>query len=188
MRSSFWQRSGRCGLIGLGVGLIIFGLAIFLKEPPVADVEFFETQDSVKGEIVIDLAGAVVKPGVYRIKNGFRLDQAISLAGGFSSQADMDLVNSQLNLAREVNDGEKIYIPEKEAAVSRIAGAKTSLININLASLSELDSLAGIGPSFAQKIIDYRQAHGGFKTIEEIMAVAGIGKKSFEKIKDQITI
>ena len=188
MVSSFWKRYGRYSLIGLGIGLVIFGLFIYFKENSSSDVEFFQTQEEVKKEIIVDIAGAVVKPGVYKMENGTRLGQAIGMAGGFSDQADMDLVNRQLNLARIVNDSEKIYIPEKGEEVSQVAGVKTSLININLASSSELESLPGIGPSFAQRIIDYRENNNGFKSIEEIMAVPGIGEKTFEGIKDQITI
>jgi len=188
MTVSFWRRSGRYGLIGLGIGLVIFGLFLGLKDSSSPDVEFFSTQEEVKPELVVDISGAVNRPGVYRLKQGFRLGQAIEAAGGLTDQADLDWVERTLNLARTVNDGEKIYIPAKGEEAGRVAGAKTDLINLNRASLSELESLSGIGPSFAQKIIDYRQAQGGFKSIEEIMAVPGIGRKTFERIKDKITI
>ncbi len=194
----FWEKYGRFGALGIGVGLIILGLVFgFDKREKASDVEFFETtkeQSEESQEIMVDIAGAVDKPGVYKLKSESRISQAVESAGGLSEEADQEWINRNLNLARKLTDGEKIYIPKKgesappSAELGEVAGVVAGKININLASEAELKSLPGIGSGFAQRIIEYRQAHGGFKTIEEIMAVSGIGKKTFEKIKEKVAI
>ena len=186
---SFWAQSGRFFVLGLGLGLLILGFFWLFQPPASPSVEFLPPEKD-KAEIVVDVAGAVVQPGVYRLAAGARLGEAIKAAGGFAQEADLSWVEKNLNLARQLQDGEKIYLPrqgEKPASGSVLGQAK-SKINLNLASKAELEKLPGIGPSFAQRIIDYRQSNGGFKTIEEIMAVPGIGQKTFEKIKDKITL
>lgn len=202
---AFWEKHGRFALFGVGIGLIILGLALlvfgFKKEP--AEVEFFATPTeriATSGDssvIMVDVAGAVTNPGVYRLETGSRMEQAIAAASGFSTEADRDWASRNLNLARKLSDGEKIFIPKEgeglslssnEAGASgQVAGLK-SLVSINSASSSELDSLPGIGPSFTQRIIDYRQKNNGFKSLEEIMAVPGIGKKIFDQIKERISL
>jgi len=135
----------------------------------------------------VDIEGAVRHPGVYNLKPNDRVEDALRAAGGPLPEADLSKVSK--SLAAKITDGERIIIPFRSSNLSSSAGTGNSnLININTASLSELDSLPGIGPSTAQKIIDYREAHGGFSSIEEIMNVSGIGEAKFEKIKDLITI
>jgi len=204
----FWKKSGRFVFLGAGVGLLIFGFFLLLKDSftPASDVEFFPAEENLglnseesPQEIMIDISGAVNQPGVYQFDNkNIRLNQVIEAAGGVSSQAANDWVDKNLNLARKVNDGEKVYIPyQKEIDLNtnlaglsgQMAGIEiNSLVNINTATAEELCTLSGIGPSFAQKIIDYRSENNGFVSIEEIMAVSGIGEKTFEKIKNKISI
>jgi len=162
--------------------------------------------------IKIDIAGAVVNPGVYELRKGSRVEDALSTAGGLSDQADRDWVAKNLNLAAKLHDGDKLYIPrvgktskppttQSQAKVPSagvvsgtglVSGAESSncsCININTASAATLDEcLSGVGPSIAQRIVEYREAHGGFRSIEEIQEVRGIGPKTFGKIKDQITV
>ena len=205
---SFWQAKGRFALLGIGIGLMIWGVILAarqqLNQP--TDVKFYPSQEQSEiseqssQQLVIDIAGAVVKPGVYRFEqaaSGFRLSEAIEAAGGITDQAAFDWIDKNLNLARRIKDGEKIYIPFKndfELGVEnqlsgQIAGMEiNSMVNLNLANKEELISLPEIGPATAEKIIDYREQKGGFVSIEEIMAVSGIGEKTFEKIKDKITI
>ena len=145
-------------------------------------------------QITIDIEGAVAKPGIYNLKDGSIVEDVISLAGGLNDQADKSRVASEINRAEKLRDGQKILIPV--VSVASVAGATTTaatssqgaVVNINSATLSELDSLPGIGPTYAQRIIDYRVANGGFKSIDQIKNVSGIGDKTFEKFKDQITI
>lgn len=139
--------------------------------------------------INVYVSGAVNKPDVYALPLGSLVKDAVAMAGGATAEADLD----HINLALKLSDQMQVYVPRKgEAAAtpnSRSApGAITSPININTATLDELDLLPGIGPSIAQAIIDYRTANGPFKTIEDINAVKGIGDALFAKIKDSITV
>lgn len=142
--------------------------------------------------IVVYISGAVPRPGVYALPQGARVQDAISAAGGFLADAE----KTGINLARQLEDGEQLEIPFAEGAslviptpgVEVIEPSETELININTASQTELESLPGIGPTTAQKIIEYREANGPFAAIEDIINVSGIGPGTFERIKDLITV
>lgn len=148
--------------------------------------------------LVIQVEGAVRQPGVYRLPRDTRVGDAISLAGGLLPDANQTL----LNLAAKLKDGEKISVVSVNATPAPVSptlarspaksGAQdaplSGPININTASLEELEQLPNIGATHAQAILDYRQAHDGFKTILEIQEVKGIGPATFEKIKDLITV
>ncbi|MCY9375586.1 helix-hairpin-helix domain-containing protein [Bacillus sp. T17B1] len=169
-----------------------------IKQTVLAETENTEVkQEAVKDEsnetIVIDIKGAVKHPGVYEMQTGDRVSQAIEKAGGTSEQAD----DMQVNLAELLQDGVVVYIPKKgeESPVSqgtggavKTNGEKGSLVNINTATLEELQGISGVGPSKAEAIIAYREENGRFQTIEDITEVSGIGEKSFEKIKSSITV
>lgn len=153
-----------------------------------------KSNDTQQKEIYVDVGGAVKNPGVYGFKQGERVIDAINKAGGLEDDAD----TSTINMAKKLTDEEKVYIPKKgETPPQVVSGTSSSnsgvlptnaKININTASLQELDSLPGIGPVTAQRIIDYRNQNGPFKSIEEIKNVSRIGDKIFEQIKDKITI
>jgi competence protein ComEA len=142
--------------------------------------------------IVVQIAGAVPRPGVYALPKGARVQDAISAAGGFLAEAD----KTGINLARLLDDGEKLEIPYVEGAsiviptpgVEVVDSSSTELININTASQAELETLPGIGPTTAQKIIAYREENGPFQTTEDIINVSGIGPGTYERIKDLITV
>lgn len=139
--------------------------------------------------INVYVSGAVYKPDVYPLPLGSLVKDAVAKAGGATVDADLDHVN----LALKLSDQMQVYVPRKGEAVatpnSRSGSAAiTAPININTATLEELDRLPGIGPSIAQAIIDYRTANGPFKTIEDINNVKGIGDALFAKIKDSITV
>ncbi len=146
--------------------------------------------------VVVDVAGAVKTPSVVYLDQGARVEDAIKAAGGLLDSADISAVNR----ASVLTDGQKIYIPQKgeeepavstnESAVQEAAssGSAVTKVNINTASSEELQTLKGIGPSTAQKIIEYRTLYGAFGSIEDITNVSGIGEKTFENIKDQITV
>lgn len=130
----------------------------------------------------------MAKPGLYKLEDGARVNDAIEVAGGFTENADKD----SLNLAKVLEDGEQIMIPSKGGGSSE-AGSSASQtnngkVNINTADLTTLQTLNGVGPATAQKIIDYRTANGKFKTIEDLKKVSGIGEKTFAKFKDQICV
>lgn len=132
--------------------------------------------------IYVDIDGAVINPGVYELIEGSRVIDAINLAGGLNEKA----VTQNLNKAKKLVDGEKIYIYEEgDAEIESFSD--NILININIASIDSLMSLPGIGEVYAKRIIDYRN-NKEFTSIEEIKNIAGIGDKTFDKIKELITV
>ncbi len=168
-------------LIAIGGGIILFS---YQRPEP---VEIKEAESSQ--EIKVDIEGAVEHPGVYTFYQGDRVEDAIFAAG---PKEDADLSKVEMSLAAKLIDGQRIIVPSRE----EVAGITTSSsvsssegkININTASLGELDTLPGIGEKTAQKIIDWRDTYGGFRTIEDIKDVKGIGDKKFEDMKDYITV
>ncbi len=147
--------------------------------------------------IVVDINGAVKKPGIYELNEGMRVNDAIDAAGGFTEDVNSDYVSKNINKARILRDEEKIYIPCIEDDISlieeNIADNNANIntfngkININTASKEQLITLKGIGDAFAQRIIDYRNDKK-FSNIEDIKNVKGIGDKTFEQIKDYIRV
>lgn len=146
--------------------------------------------------IFVYVCGAVKNTGVYSLVEGDRLYMAIELAGGFTEEA----AKEYHNLARMVEDGERIYILTKKeleelSIEEQIAGelgvdaiAQQQVVNLNTADVEELTTLPGIGESKAKLIIEYRTKVGKFKSIEELMNISGIGEAMFEKVKDKVTI
>jgi competence protein ComEA len=144
---------------------------------------------------IVHVTGAVPRPGVYALAQSSRVQDAISAAGGFLADAE----RSGINLARALEDGEQLDIPYT-AGSSPVLGTEipplvltepsssSELININTASQAELETLPGIGPTTAQKIIQYREQNGPFVSTEDIVNVAGIGTGTYERIKDLITV
>jgi competence protein ComEA len=151
-----------------------------------------------EAKIVVHVAGAVEREGVYKLHFGDRIIDAIELAGGEKSNANLSLIN----LAEKVKDGQKITVPVKRVVVERgsgdpvIRGSGTAVveengaekININSASEKDFCKVKGIGPATAKKIIDFRTENGAFSKIEDIMKVKGIGKGKFNTIKENIII
>ncbi len=139
--------------------------------------------------LIIDVTGEVVSPGVYELPAGSRVIDAIKAAGGARPKAAL----SDLNLARVIKDGEQIYVdPIYKAGTSVRYGSKAATprgpININRASASELDSLDGIGPVIAKRIIAYRTANGPFIALEDLLKVSGIGDAKFAQFKEKIRV
>ena len=140
--------------------------------------------------IVIDVKGAVKKPGIYQLDNESRVHDAILKAGGARSDADL----GQVNLAERLSDGKVVYIPKKGEQVqgmawmSSPANEKGEKININTATAEELERLTGVGAKKAQSIISYREENGPFERIEDISKVPGIGEKTLEQFREQIDL
>ncbi|AUZ39450.1 MULTISPECIES: helix-hairpin-helix domain-containing protein [Bacillus] len=202
-----WLNQHKKAMILAASAAVFTAIMIFLasgrnKEPvkqavPTETVNTEVKQEAVKDEsseaIVIDIKGAVQHPGVYEMRTGDRVSQAIEKAGGTNEQAD----EVQVNLAEILQDGTVVYIPKKgeETAGQQGAGGavqsgggKGELVNINTATVEELQGISGVGPSKAEAIIAYREENGRFQTIEDITKVSGIGEKSFEKIKSSISV
>ncbi|MDZ4654957.1 MAG: helix-hairpin-helix domain-containing protein [Coriobacteriia bacterium] len=147
--------------------------------------------------VVVHVAGAVRTPGVYELAASARVDDAIRAAGGGLGDAAIDA----LNLARVLTDGEQVYVPTEEevaagvvtgagGASGLVAGATGSggLVNLNTATVADLDALPGIGPSTAQKIVDDRSANGPFATVDDLMRVSGIGAAKMGSLRDLVTV
>lgn len=159
-----------------------------LKYSEQSDVES-PIKEEISTDVFIDVKGAVLKPNVYKLQEGSRVLDAISIAGGFAEDADQ----SKINLAARVQDEMVIYVP-KVGEDANIDGnintfnEEDGKVNINTANEDELLSLSGIGPAKAASIIAYRQENGRFQKVEDLVNVSGIGEKSLEKILDQITV
>ena len=171
------------------------------------DVEFknetsneIVTESEDTHEILVHISGQVKSEMVVTLPEGSRIKDAVDAAGGLKKEADL----TNINLAYILEDGEKIYIPKKgeeiedsitssksvetSSSITSSVASKSSKININKATQSELESIPGIGPSTALKIINYREENGKFSSIEDIKNVSGIGEVKYSKMKDYITI
>ena len=159
----------------------------------VADVEAnMDEKAAVEKAIIMmaDIKGAVVNPGVYEIHEGGRVVDLIELAGGLAEDAD----TAAINFASYVQDEMAIYVPrigENVNAVLPVQVGETAgngTVNLNSAGSSELQTLPGIGPAKADAIIEYREMNGPYKSIEDLKEISGIGDKTFEKLKDLISV
>ena len=146
------------------------------------------------GRLVVHVAGAVRNPGVYRLAAGARVDDAVERAGGATRRAEL----GALNLAAKLEDGRQVLVPQRAApggaGAGTVAGgaapepAPGQPLNINTATLEQLDGLSGIGPLTAQKILDYREELGGFGSIEELGEIPGIGDKRLASLREEVTL
>jgi len=141
--------------------------------------------------VVVDVVGAVRQPGLYRLEQGSRIADAVARAGGATPKAEL----AQVNLAAPLADGEQVVIPKRGAPGTSLpaaggaptgAGTPTAPIQLSTATLEQLDSLPGVGPATAQKILDYRVKHGAFSSVEELDAVPGIGPKRLDQLRDVV--
>ena len=190
------------------LGVILIGLGIFASKKGLTDSSKVEVAGNVQNletgkEIIAEIAGEVVKPAVYKLSDGARVEDLLVLAGGLSANADRVWVDKTLNRAAKLTDGQKIFIPASRQAglqQSSVLSAKNSgenqtistgissqgsgLIDINSVSLKELDSLPGIGPVYGQNIIDHRP----YSTVDELVSKKVINQTTFDKIKDKISV
>jgi competence protein ComEA len=133
-----------------------------------------------KPQLVVDVVGAVRRPGLYRLPDGSRVADAVERAGGPTRKANLDLVNQAAPLA----DGIQVVVPERTSpGVGPAAGGSGGPVHLNSATIADLDALPGVGPVTAQKILDYRQAHGAFTSVDELDAVPGIGPATIENLR-----
>jgi competence protein ComEA len=138
--------------------------------------------------VVVDVVGAVRRPGLYRLAQGSRIADALTRAGGATPKADL----AQVNLAAPLADGEQILVPRRgtggvaAGAGPASPGAPAAPVQLSTATLEQLDSLPGVGPVTAQKILDYREHHGAFQSVDELDAVPGIGPKRLEQLRELV--
>jgi len=133
--------------------------------------------------LVVDVAGAVRRPGLYTLAPGTRVDDALAAAGGATPRADVTAVN----LAAPLADGEQVVVPVRGAAGGASGAAGGTVVDLNSATAEQLDALPGIGPSTAAKIVAYRQQHGAFHSLAELDAVSGIGPSKLAELKGLVT-
>jgi competence protein ComEA len=148
------------------------------------------------GRVVVDVAGAVRRPGVYRLPAGSRVEDALRRAGGPRRRADL----AQINRAAKLEDGRQVLVPARPSAARVAAGGSGAAagtataatpavpLNLNTATLEQLDELDGIGPTTAQKILDYRTEHGGFGSVDELDQVPGIGETRLAALRDLVRV
>jgi competence protein ComEA len=175
---------------GILFGLFLAALVWVVSRNPSGEAVILRPVPTEK-PVIVHITGAVPRPGVYALPQGARLQDAISAAGGFLAEAE----KSQLNLAALLEDGSRLDVPFVEGAspiigtpVPAVVTATTELIDINTAGNAELEELPGIGPTTAQRIIEYREQNGPFVSTEDIINVPGIGPGTYERIKDLITV
>jgi len=162
-------------LIGLLAAGVIWMAASRQRGDPVALLP-----TSTPGLLTVYVSGAVVNPGVYLLPYRSRVDAAILAAGGYAPGAELE----RINLAALLEDGQQIDVP----GIISPSHVNVGRMNINSATVSELDALPGIGPTTAQAIVDYRLQHGSFQIIQDIQNVPGIGPATYDRIKDYITV
>jgi competence protein ComEA len=137
--------------------------------------------------VVVHVVGAVRRPGLYRLEQGSRIADAVTRAGGAAPKADL----AQVNLAAPLADGEQVVVPRRGAGTA-VGGAaapgapSSGPVHLSTATLEQLDSLPGIGPVTAQKILDYRAKHGAFTSVDELDAVPGIGPSRMDQLRDLV--
>ncbi len=165
-------------LYGVLIGLVAAGGIWLMTGRPRGD-QITLLSTPTPADIIIYVSGAVATPGVYTLPPASRVDSAIQAAGGFIAGAQTE----SINLAAPLSDGQQIDVPGL-IDTGRISAGR---VNINTASLEELDALPGIGPTTAQAILDYRNANGPFQFIQDIQNVPGIGPTTYAQIKDYIT-
>ena len=194
-----WSLSAKAAVIG-GILLILVGVGgLFSKKEESVEgttvvettmlaekTEVSTTQETV---IFVDIKGAVKNPGVYQMKVGDRVKDALEAAGGLTAEAD----SQKVNLAKRLEDQMVIVVPkvgeeaeEIPAGETRKEATKEGKVNINTATVEELKTLKGVGEKKAEAIIEYRKKNGSFKTKEDLMKVRGIGKKLFESFQERI--
>lgn len=143
--------------------------------------------------LLVHVIGQVGQPGVYELEAGSRVSDAIEAAGGATEAA----VLSSVNLARRLADGEQLAVPDANglpaaASTGAVPGAaasgSTAIVDLNSADAAALDTLPGVGPALAQRILDWRSANGGFASVEQLLDISGIGEKTFERLREQVSV
>jgi competence protein ComEA len=164
---------------GVLIGLLAAGVIWLAASRPRGEaVTLLPT--ATPGMLTVYVSGAVATPGVYTLPAGSRVDAAVQAAGGFLPGAEQE----SINLAKPLEDGQQIDVP----GIVDTSHVNAGRVNINTATVAELDTLPGIGPTTAQSIVDYRLQNGPFQAIQDIQNVPGIGPTTYDGIKDYITL
>ena len=178
----------------LALGLVLLALLALAghrlagagaSEPARPAAAIIPVAAAAPARLVVHVAGAVRAPGLYRLPEGARVADAVRRAGGAAPRADL----TAINLAARVADGIQVVVPARLPAVAGLAGiaARAGPVSLGSATLEQLDGLPGVGPVTAQKILDYRAAHGGFRSVDDLDAIPGIGPARIEQIRELVT-
>lgn len=188
-----WSRPEQMLVLIASAALVAGSAALLFTRRPPPTIRVFEHLPQT--ELVVQVDGAVLRPGLYRIPTGSRVGDALSAAGGLSPEAD----SSAVNQARVLRDGERVVVPARtqaSVAEERRSGVKSdqrrgvgsSRVDLNRAGVSELEALPGIGPVLARRIVAHRTRHGPFHRLEDLLAVEGIGPKLLERLRGSLMI
>jgi competence protein ComEA len=194
------SRGRALGYVAVLLALLVVGGRLVLAGDDESDpVSAQRAEAVVRAEpapartLLVHVVGAVFRPGLYRLRDGSRVDDAIRRAGGAKPKAQLVLVN----LAAPIADGQQVVVPVRGAAAAAVPaagagaaapGAAGGTVHLNSATLEQLDTLPGVGPVTAQKILDYRTANGAFSSIDELDAVPGIGPTRLEQLKPLVDL
>ena len=172
-------------LVGLGCAVLVVAFArpgsVASVARPVAEASLAPVSTSA---IFVHILGAITRPGLYQLREGDRVVDAVAAAGGFAEGAD----HAQVNLARFLSDGEQITVPLIGATPPGPAGTVNGKVNINTADSTALETLPRVGPAMAARIIAWRDANGRFTSVDDLRSVSGIGDRTFDALKDLITV
>lgn len=188
------RRRAAVGALLLALVLLLAGRHLARAGAPSGEVAAAQPAAEVRASappaLVVHVVGAVRRPGLYRLRQGARIADAVERAGGATARADLALVN----LAAPISDGVQIVVPRRvpatapgtASAADPAAGAPQGPVHLNTATLEELDTLPGVGPATAQKILDFRSKHGAFASVDELDAVPGIGPARLEQLRELV--
>jgi competence protein ComEA len=192
----FTRRQALAGALALAAVLVFAGRFVVHSEarpqgPPAATVVAEAAAPPEPPQIVVHVVGAVRRPGLYSLDEGSRVADAVALAGGAGAKADLAAVN----LAAPLADGTQVLVPRRGEAATAGAGvvspgsaaaSPAGPVRLNTATLEQLDALPGVGPVTAQRIVQYREAHGPFRSVDELDAVPGIGPARLEQLRELV--
>ena len=197
---SWWERwQDRPYLISLGLaGLVVLGIGVISAamiankmvagEDETVEIEKLEEAEKKDEEIYVDVGGAVMRPGIYQLTEGMRVNDVLIKAGGLAEKADREWITKNINLAQKLTDGIKIYVPftgeTDQDTVLSSQNTAVDLININTASEAELDQLWGVGPATAAKIIEGRP----YSSVEELLTKKIVKSNVYEQCKDKVRV
>jgi competence protein ComEA len=187
-----YQLSRRQALVGAAVLLAVLAvagrtLAGAGASAPLPEAELVPDAPAAATRLTVHVAGAVRRPGLYRLREGGRVADAVARAGGATAKAD----TAAVNLAAPLADGIQVLVPSRVAGAAgstaaTSAGQGGAKVSLSSASITDLDALPGVGPVTAQKIVDYRAAHGGFSSVDDLDAIPGIGPARLEQLRDLV--
>ncbi len=174
-----WDRPEQLVTLGALAAALVAAVALLAVRRPGPPVRLIEP--APQEQVVVQVDGEVVRPGLYRLASGSRVRDAVDAAGGFSPAADA----AALNLARLLRDGDRVTVPARASAGPAVRPAP---LDINTAGADQLETLPGIGPVLARRIVEFRTRHGPFRRVEDLLQVQGIGPRLLERLRPLVTV